>query len=34
MFEPGHFHRSNSVATADIPNYAIDLHYDLSLIHI
>nr|WP_312231432.1 DUF5064 family protein [Pseudomonas sp.] len=29
MFEPGHFHRSNSVATADIPNYAIDLHYDI-----
>jgi len=29
MFEPGHFHRSNSVATADIPLYAIDLHYDI-----
>ncbi|SHL66109.1 DUF5064 family protein [Phytopseudomonas punonensis] len=29
MFEPGHFHRSNSVATADIPIYAIDLHYDI-----
>lgn len=29
MFEPGHFHRSNSVASADIPIYAIDLHYDI-----
>ena len=29
MFEPGHFHRSNSVATGDVPVYAIDLHYDI-----
>lgn len=29
MFEPGHFHRSNSVANGDVPTYAIDLHYDI-----
>ncbi|MFP6848850.1 MAG: DUF5064 family protein [Pseudomonas sp.] len=27
MFEPGHLHRGNSVATADLPVFSIDLHY-------
>lgn len=29
MFEPGHLFRGNSVATEDIPTYAIDLYYDV-----
>ncbi|MDD1509777.1 DUF5064 family protein [Pseudomonas sp. CNPSo 3701] len=29
MFEPGHFHRSNSVANGDVPIYTVDLHYDI-----
>lgn len=29
MFEPGHFHRSNSVASGELPTYVIDLHYDI-----
>ncbi|WP_439887888.1 DUF5064 family protein [Pseudomonas sp. MBLB4123] len=29
MFEPGHLHRVNPVATADQPKFSIDLHYEV-----
>ena len=29
MFEPGHFFRGNSLASGDVPTYAIDLHYEV-----
>ena len=29
MFEPGHLHRVNPVATPDQPAYSIDLYYEV-----
>jgi hypothetical protein len=27
MFEPGHFHRGNTLATPEVPLFSVDLHY-------
>jgi hypothetical protein len=29
MFEPGHLHRANTLATAEMPLFTIDLHYEV-----
>ena len=29
MFEPGHLHRANSLATVDLPLFSIDLYYEV-----
>jgi hypothetical protein len=29
MFEPGHLHRANPVATPDQPTFSIDLNYEV-----
>lgn len=29
MFQPGHLHRANTLATADTPLFSIDLYYDV-----
>lgn len=29
MFEPGHLHRANSIATAEMPLFSVDLYYEV-----
>jgi hypothetical protein len=29
MFEPGHLHRANTVATTEVPLFSVDLHYEV-----
>lgn len=29
MFEPGHLHRANTVATTEAPLFSVDLHYEV-----
>ena len=29
MFKPGHLHRANTVATAELPVFSVDLHYEV-----
>jgi hypothetical protein len=29
MFKPGHLHRANTLATAEMPLFTIDLHYEV-----
>lgn len=29
MFEPGHLHRANNLATAELPTFSVDLYYEV-----
>ena len=29
MFEPGHLHRANTLATAELPTFSVDLYYEV-----